>query len=222
MKEKLLSSLKTMYKNLGFGDKAFDGVAEFLSKTVTQEADIETAISGVEPLLKAFQGDVDKIRNEKAELQRKLAELEKNNPKPGDPPLPPAGDPNEPAWFKQYREKQEAEATALKQKIEGFEAKEKFTSLQGKLKAKLSEKKIPEAFWAKRNISIDSEEQLDQITSELEADYTAFRQELVNSGVMIDRPQGSEGGTKEGAALAKSIAEKRNTNASDGLKGKDI
>ena len=221
MKEKLLSALKTKFKTLGFGDKAFDGVAEFLSKTVTKEEDIETAIGGVEPLLKAFQGDADKTRNEKAELQRKLTELEKKtDPKPVDPPSPPAPDPNEPSWFKAYREKQEQEATALKQKIEGFEQKEKLTALQSKLKAKLSEKKIPESFWAKRSISIESEDQLDQITSEVETDYTAFRQELVNSGVVIDKPA-NPGGPADGE-LGKRIAEKRNSSVSDGIKGKEI
>ena len=55
MKTKILSKLKTKYSNLGFGEKAFDGVADYLSKTVTEESQIEAAIAGVEPLLKAFQ-----------------------------------------------------------------------------------------------------------------------------------------------------------------------
>ena len=78
MKEKILSALKTKYKNLGFGDKAFDGVAEYLSGNVTEESQIETAIAGVEILLKSFQGDIDKVRTEKSELQKKYDELEKS------------------------------------------------------------------------------------------------------------------------------------------------
>lgn len=74
MKAKILESLKTKYKNLGFSDKTFNGVADFLSKTVTDEASIETAISGVEELLKTFQGESDRLRNE-------LAELKKSKPK---------------------------------------------------------------------------------------------------------------------------------------------
>ena len=66
MKGKILVALKTKYKTFGFGDKAFDGVADYLSKTVTEESQIETAISGVEGLLKAFQGDIDTVRNEKS------------------------------------------------------------------------------------------------------------------------------------------------------------
>lgn len=223
MKEKLIAALKTKYKNLGFGDKAFDGVAEYLSKTVTEENQIETAIAGVEPILKSVQGDIDKVRTEKTELQKKIDELEKRVPKQ-DPPKndPPAGDPNEPTWFKAYREKQEAEATALKMKIEGFEKKETQSGYLSKLKASLKEKGVPEVYWTKRNLSIESDEQLTTIATEIETDYTGFRQEMVNAGVMIDIPKSTDGASKEGATLGKSIAEKRNTNASEGVKGKDI
>ena len=85
MKTKILSKLKTKYSNLGFGEKAFDGVADYLSKTVTEESQIEAAIAGVEPLLKAFQGDVDKIRTEKSELQKQYDELKAKQDKGGDP-----------------------------------------------------------------------------------------------------------------------------------------
>lgn len=50
-------------------------MADYLSKTVTEESQIETAISGVEGLLKAFQGDIDTVRNEKSGLQKQLDEL---------------------------------------------------------------------------------------------------------------------------------------------------
>lgn len=72
MKEKILESLKTKYKTLGFSDKAFNGVADFLAKTVTDETTIETSITGVEGLLKAFQGEYDRLRNENAELKKSV------------------------------------------------------------------------------------------------------------------------------------------------------
>ena len=223
MKEKLLASLKTKYKNLGFGDKAFDGVADFLSKTVTKEEEIETAISGVEPLLKSFQGDIDKVRNEKDALQKQYDELKNNSKKKDDPADPPKkdDDTDEPAWFKAYREKQEAETTALKQKIEGYEKKENQASYLSKVKSKLKEKSVPESFWVKRGINIENDEQVETVISEIESDWTEFKQEQVNSGVMIDVPP-SSGGGKEGAAIGKTIAEKRNKNTSDGVKGKEI
>lgn len=75
MKEKILVALKTKYKTFGFSGKAFDGVADYLSKTVTEESQIETAIGGVEGLLKSFQGEVDFVRNEKSGLKKQLDEL---------------------------------------------------------------------------------------------------------------------------------------------------
>lgn len=75
MKSKILVGLKTKYKTFRFSDKAFDGVADYSSKIVTEEGQIETAISGVEVLLKVFQGDVDFVRNEKSGLQKQLDEL---------------------------------------------------------------------------------------------------------------------------------------------------
>lgn len=90
MKVKILSALKNKYKNLGFGDKAFDGVADYLAASVTEEGNIETAIAGVESLLKAFQGDIDKVRGEKSTLQKELDELKA---KPGGtPPTDPPSD----------------------------------------------------------------------------------------------------------------------------------
>lgn len=84
MKEKIKSALETKYKNLGFGDKAFDGVASYLSKTVKEENDIDATIADVEDLLKSFQGDIDKVRNEKSTLQKELDELKAKGEKKPD------------------------------------------------------------------------------------------------------------------------------------------
>lgn len=60
LKGKILQALKTRYKNLGFSEKAFDAVSTLLETSVTEESEIDTAIGGVESLLKAFQGDADR------------------------------------------------------------------------------------------------------------------------------------------------------------------
>lgn len=84
MKTKILESLKTRYKTLGFSDKAFNGVADYLAKTVTDETNIETSTEGVEGLLKAFQGDYDRLRNEMAELKKNVKTEPKPDTKPGE------------------------------------------------------------------------------------------------------------------------------------------
>ena len=77
MKQKIIAALKTRYKNIGLGEKAFDGVAAFLEKTVTKEEDIEATVAGddVAALVRAIQGDQDSLRARNTELQRSLDEL---------------------------------------------------------------------------------------------------------------------------------------------------
>src|SRR5690606_21564413 len=102
MKEKIFQALKTKSKNLGFGDKAFEGVAAFLATTITEEDQIETGIAGVEPLLKSFQGDIDKRVNDavtKAKTDAKAEaeeELKKKQQKQDPQTPPPAGGGSEP------------------------------------------------------------------------------------------------------------------------------
>lgn len=91
MKEKILNALKTKYSNLGLSDKALDGVAEFYSKTVTEESKIDEVVGSLEPVLKSMQSEADRARTDsqskKSELEAKIAELQgqlegKSNPKP--------------------------------------------------------------------------------------------------------------------------------------------
>lgn len=67
---------------MGLSEKAFDGVASFLEKTITDENDIVTKVQGddVKALLKAFQGESDSLRNKNAQLQRDLEEYKTAHP----------------------------------------------------------------------------------------------------------------------------------------------
>lgn len=98
MKTKILEALKTEYKTLGLGEKAFDGVAAFLEKTITKEEDIVTAVkeAHVMNLLKGFQADSDGIRTARqkaekdlADKQKELEDYKKAHPEGTPPPNPP-------------------------------------------------------------------------------------------------------------------------------------
>lgn len=185
MKEKILTALKNKFKNLGFGDKAFDGVASFLEKTVTEENQVETAIAGVEPLLKAFQGDTDArvtsaLAKQKAELERKP------DPDP-DPNHKP--DPNDIRTII-------AEALKpLQQKIDGYEKRETQKQLQQQVLNAIreglktdGEKKGFDAWVKGRIVNIEDSAKLEEITSALKTGYTEFRQEMINQGVISEIP----------------------------------
>lgn len=174
MKEKILVALKTKYKTFGFGDKAFDGVADYLSKTVTEESQIETAISGVEGLLKAFQGDIDSVRNEKSGLQKQLDELKKKNENPDPNPKPnpiPTPKPDDIATI--VANAVNAAVKPLSDELAGFKAKEVQTQRSADILAKAKEYGIPES-QAKRYAIPDD--------ADLDTYFKDVKQEFSNEG----------------------------------------
>lgn len=82
MKDKILNALRTEYANLGLGEKAFDGVASFLEKTVTEEDKIAEAVKeeSVRNLLKSIQGESDSLRNKAAQAAKDLEDYKKTHP----------------------------------------------------------------------------------------------------------------------------------------------
>lgn len=199
MKGKILVALKTKYKTFGFGDKAFDGVADYLSKTVTEESQIETAISGVEGLLKAFQGDIDTVRNEKTGLQKQLDELKNKieNPNPNPNPNP--------------EEKKDDMATIianavsaavkpLSDKLAQFETEKSQATRQEQILAKAKEYGIPENY-AKRCAIKDDED--------LDAYFKDLKQDFANDGFKgVTPPESAEAKIEEEAeSIAKTINE---------------
>lgn len=167
MKQKILNALKTKYKTFGFGEKAFDGVADYLSKTVTEESQIETAIGGVEGLLKAFQGEVDVVRNEKSGLQKELEALKANQPK--EEPTPPNQE-QTPEWVNTLLKANET----LASRLDSFEQKEKLKTRSEQILSKAKEYGIPDSLVSRFNIAEDAD--LDVYMKEV-------KQEFVNIGL---------------------------------------
>ena len=234
MKEKILAFLKTNAKLSGIQENYLSGIAEHYAKTVTEESQIATTLTdGVIDLLKlnaAFlQTEGDKRATEAADTAlknyRKKHGLDENgNPinKETKPKTKDVNDPEEPAWFKSYRETKDAELAEVKAKLENQEKEKARMSLTEKVKSHEKLKGIPASFLNGRNLIPESEDKLDQLAASIEADYTAFKQEMAEQGVHISVPPAGGSGIKEGAALGKMIAEKKNTNTSDGVKGKAI
>ena len=131
-------------------------------------------------------------------------------------------DPDEPAWFKAYREAKDAEIAELKNTFEQQKKEKALSALTDKVKTHDKLKGIPASFLKGRNLVPGSEDEIDQLAASIEADYSAFKQDMAEQGVNIAVPPAGGGATKEGAALGKAIAEKKNTNSSDGVKGKTI
>lgn len=199
MKEKILVALKTKYKTFGFGEKAFDGVADYLSKTVTEESQIETAIGGVEGLLKAFQGDIDTVRNEKSGLQRQLDELKNKieNPNPNQNQKP---EDNTDDMATIIANAVSAAVKPLSDKLAQFETERTQVTRQEQILAKAKEYGIPENY-AKRCAIKDDED--------LDAYFKDLKQDFANDGFKgVTPPESAETKIeKEAESIANTINE---------------
>lgn len=226
MKEKLLAFLKG--KLQGTSESYLNGVADFYAKTITDETQIETTLNdGVIDLLKLNAGILQTEGDRRATEATKTAvknAFEKlgldENGKPKVKPQDPA--PVDPTSMEAVLAKLlDEKITPLQNKLLGIEKEKTQSQLMGKLTSKLKEKGIPESYYKGRNITIENETDIDTFASTIESDFSVFRQELAESGVVISVPQAAQGNANEGQFGAK-IAEKKNAGVSEGTEGKQI
>lgn len=81
MRKEILNQLKTRFYKYGLRDSVLEKIAAWLEPSVKEEKDIETAVSGVEPVLSLFQSGEDAHKQEKLSLEQRIKELEKQVPK---------------------------------------------------------------------------------------------------------------------------------------------
>lgn len=237
MKDKILAALKNKFKNMGFSDKAFEGVADHLATTVTEEDKIETAVSGVEGLLKAFQGDVDKrvsdaVKKAKEEAAKKKQAGGDNQSNPNTP-QPPAGgesDDDAPAWAKaiiQSNENLQKELAAIKgEKV----AQTRQQTLQSVFDS--DDLKGAPDFFKKQvlknfnRMSFDSEDVFNEYLEEVKADAKTAIQEAADKGLGAQqRPYLGKTDADGVSASTKSYIESKKAgaeSANNGLGGKKL
>lgn len=179
MKTKILQQLKQRYSNLGVSEKAFDGVADFLSKTITEEERIAESVAGAESFLKAYQSDVDKERTSASTLRKELEALKKETqPKPTDP-KPNDNQGNEPT----EREKQMMQQLEAQQKqIELILGQRSHEGKLAQITALLGEKNIPESFYtmALSGRTFGEDTNVGELVANIEQGYTKFQDESAN------------------------------------------
>lgn len=191
MKEKIFQNLKTKYKNLGFSDKAFNGVASLLEKTVTNEEDIETATDGVKELLTAFQGESDKLRTENKQLRDLAKKLQGGEPQP------------EPQPESQPNSISDIIAKALKpisDELQRLKQKEVQETLNGSLVKTLNEKKIPASFFGNiiEGRTLQTPEEVEELATKIETGFNEFKKDFAPEG--LGNPKPIVGGVNAGKA----------------------
>lgn len=186
MKENIKNALKTNYANLGLSDKAFDGVASFLAKTITKEEEIDGVIKSedTKSLLKAFQGESDSLRNRAAQLEKDFNAYKEAHPdKSGSPAQEPSKkEPeDEPAWAKKLREQNEKILARQAADDAARALKDNLSAVEGKLKsAGCTNPGILKGVL--KGFSLEKEETVDQAAARLKAEYDASYKETFGAG----------------------------------------
>ena len=149
MKTKIIEAIRNKYKNLGLGEKAIEAAAAYLEASLKEESEIETAVAGVEPILKAFQSDTDAIRTAKAAAEKRLAELDAKEKAAAEAAAKKAAeeeaangsgsdlDAKLQAMF-------DAKVKPIQDELAAYKAKEATTARQNSITAKAKELGIPE------------------------------------------------------------------------------
>ncbi|WP_114752300.1 hypothetical protein [Pleomorphovibrio marinus] len=189
MFEKILEKLKNKYTNMGFSEKAFKGVADYLSATVSEEDQIETSVEGVEKLLKAFQGDIDKrvtdaVAKAKAEKEKKAEDggNEGKGSKQEDPPGEKKKTDEIPAWAQQMMETNKA----LSEKLQSMETGNLKENRKNILKKKLEG--APEKITSKilkdfERMNFEDEDSFNSYVTETSEEVEQIKQDFSNDGL---------------------------------------
>ena len=184
MFEKILSELKTKYKNLGLSETILKVTAETLAKTVETEEQITDAVAGVEGQMKIYQSFADQNRTLQTEITnlKKSSEgkkEEKTENKEGEEKKE-SGE-KEPAWAKALREQMEKQ----NELITGIQQKEIAQTNAQKLQSKLDELKVSKSIQAliPSNLTFENDEAIEAYANEMKVKSDAIAQEFGNAAL---------------------------------------
>lgn len=192
MKSKILAELKTRYSNLGLSDKAFDGVADLLVKTVTKEEEVKAAVaeSAVETLLKTIQSSVDAERTKASQAARALEDYKKAHPEEG-------GGGSENPELKQLKEDLAAQKTAfesLKADYNNQVKQGKYNALRDAVKGKAGELNVSNVpIWndVVAGVAVDDNTTAEALLTSVKTAYEAKLKAYIGDGAAPYRGDGS-------------------------------
>lgn len=199
MKQKILSELKNKYAHLGLSKEALDGVASVLEKTIKSEDEIETAVNGVEGMLKVFQSEADRERTNYNALKAAKEEIEKKL-KEATPPTPPKED-SKP--FDAEAFKAEILDTLRKERESAAQDAEKAAQRKADIAAKAKEYGIPEKLIG--SLAIADDANVDEY-------FKGVKQTLADAGFEFSEPPTPGGGVRSDAEGIANLINKETEN----------
>lgn len=176
MFEQILKELKTKYKDLGLSENVLKATAEFLGGAVKEESEIESAVAGVEGMLKVQQSIADQNRTYKA----KIEELEKSKTAEPAPKEPKKEEPKPSEEMPEWAKKLMEGFTAVSQKVEGFEKDKQNLSNEQKLISKLNELGVNENFYKLQiaGRTFQNDEEIETFANSVKEAEAGFLQQL--------------------------------------------
>lgn len=221
MKTKIQEALKNKYRNLGFSDKVFEGVADSIQTFIKEEAEIATFVDGAETMLKTFQSTADQLRTEKSLLEKEksdlneklAAELAKNTPPINPPPInPPLKDDTTPEWAKALLES----TSALAKKVTDMEQGEQAKKLLADAKALFinedihpDRKSLAELAFKTITSNISLETKIEDIVSNAKNHYNELCSTMAVEGYV---PKNPDGGDVKPKSAAQAFVEEQKSN----------
>lgn len=227
MYEKILNALKTKFK--GVPSKVLELRAKNISKTVTEEDGVQTAVDGI-TLENLFEAHGDSRATQATDTanskgDKKLADWRKkhNLDEDGKPIESGGGDDDDdedqdedektPKWAKKVFKK----VDDLSIELAGYKQKEVATERATTIVGKLKTAGIPEKLQKRFSIADDAD------NDAVDTAITEYKQELNDLGIAGMKEPGGGGGN-DTDSQSKAIAESRNSNSESNsqIKGKDI
>lgn len=187
LKDKILAQLVAKFPGVS---KKFLGLwADKLAAKVTEESGIQGAVDELDNLPIPLTELATEFQREG---DRRVTEAEQARKKPNPPAKKPGkteDDPEEPAPSNSNDEAP-AWAKSLMEDVRAMKAEK----VQGTMKTKAADllKDVPEKFYAGRALP-EKEEDLQAFVDTVKGDYTTFKQELVNQGLMSATPPAGAG-----------------------------
>lgn len=177
MQDKIKARLKEKFPGVNLSQTRIDAIADKLSSKITDENEIDTKLdelNDVHPLSEIAKYD----DWQRSKQQKKPAQQQQQSQSSTDPN-------DEPDLKSMFAE--------LQKEINNLKTERQRQSLQEQLVKKAAEKKIPAVLLKGR--VVESEDQLDSVLAELEADHNDYKQALNNEGFkQASPPAGGSGG----------------------------
>lgn len=204
MKQKLFNVLKPLVANKGLSKDEIEGLAEIYAKNLTEtstDEEINNVANGIVPIAELMQKNGNRMATSVETKYKgfvdptkldKYNEWLKQQSEPPKPPVPPT-EPPAPMTAEQI---QKLIADGIAAGIKPFQEQQEKSRLATLLGSHEKVKGVPEVF--RQRYSLDKEENLETLASQIESDYAALKQDLIRSGQFQETtPPGGGGDTTD-------------------------